>query len=86
METSIDSKDEMVYSQDTEPLSQEEYDAALALGQDAELLRQIMAREVHPILAAYGLWHEAVDLATLTDDIYANRRRQISRAGATMDD
>jgi prevent-host-death family protein len=57
---------------------------AMALGQDAELLRQVEAGEVHPAMAAFGLWHEEADLETLADEIYANRQRQTSRGEVTL--
>jgi len=63
-----------------ERTSQAVYQRALALGQSAELLKQIETGEVHPIMAAYGLWEDEDDLADLTDEIYANRERQTPRA------
>ncbi len=41
---------------------------ALALGQDADLLSQVEAEEIHPAMAAFGLWRGAEDLATLADE------------------
>jgi len=52
---------------------------ALALGQDSVLLAQIEAGEVHPAMAAFGLWRDEADLETLIDDIETNRRRQPPR-------
>jgi hypothetical protein len=52
---------------------------ALALGQDPELLKKVAAGEAHPVMAAFGLWRNEEDLSTLTDEIFANRRRQGSR-------
>ena len=63
-----------------ERTSQTAHRLALALGQDAELLRQIEAEEVHPAMAAFGLWRNEVELAALADEIHANRQRQASRA------
>jgi prevent-host-death family protein len=57
---------------------------ALVLGQDPELLKEIEAGQVHPIMAAFGLWRDQEDLATLTDEIYANRRCQGSRDGPEL--
>jgi prevent-host-death family protein len=57
---------------------------ALALGQDPELLKRIAAGEAHPVMAAFGLWRDEKDLATLTDEIYANRRRQGARDGVEL--
>lgn len=51
---------------------------ALALGQDAELLEQIEAEEVHPAMAAFGLWRDEPDLSDLVEKVYENRRRQTS--------
>jgi hypothetical protein len=67
-----------------ERMSQMADQLALALGQDSELLRQIEAGEAHPIMAAFGLWRDQEDLATLSDEIYANRRRQGSRDGVEL--
>jgi prevent-host-death family protein len=52
---------------------------ALAFGQDPELIAKIERQEVHPVMAAFGLWRDEEDLANLTDEIYANRERQGSR-------
>lgn len=52
---------------------------ALALGQDAELIARIERGEVHPIMAAYGLWADDPDLANLTEEIAANRERVTAR-------
>jgi prevent-host-death family protein len=67
-----------------ERMSQVTSRLALVLGQDPELLRQVEAQEVHPIMAAFGLWRDEEELATLTDEIYANRRRQGSRDGLQL--
>lgn len=45
---------------------------ALALGQNAELLQSVEKREVHPAMAAFGLWTDD-EFETLTREIYANR-------------
>lgn len=57
---------------------------ASALGQDAELLRQIEAGEVHPAMTAFGLWRDEADMETLVDEIYANRQRQTPRSEVTL--
>lgn len=57
---------------------------ALALGQSAELMQQIEAREVHPAMAAFGLWRDEADLDTLPGEIEANRQRQASRPGSSL--
>jgi prevent-host-death family protein len=57
---------------------------AWALGQDKELLGQIEAEEVHPAMAAYGLWRDEADLETLADEIYANRECQAPRSAVAL--
>jgi prevent-host-death family protein len=49
---------------------------AQVLGQDPELLQEIEAGQVHAVMSAFGLWRDQEDLATLTKEIYANRRLQ----------
>ena len=46
---------------------------ALALGQDKELLERIDQQEVHPAMAAFGLWRDEPDLEGLAEEIYAER-------------
>jgi prevent-host-death family protein len=53
----------------------------LALGQDQELMRRIEAEEVHPARATFGLWRDAEELASLPDEIAANREAQVPRPG-----
>ena len=57
---------------------------ALALGQDPELLRQIEAGEIHPAMAAFGLWRDAEDLARLADEITAAREAQQPRSAIDL--
>ena len=52
---------------------------AAALGQDEALLEQIERGEVHPAMAAFGLWRDAPDLTDLADRIAANRAGQVPR-------
>jgi len=52
---------------------------ALALGQQPELLAQIEAGEVHPAMAAFGLWQDEANLAELIDEIETNRHTQPTR-------
>ncbi len=40
---------------------------------------EIEGGEVHPAMAAFGLWREEADLAGLADEIRANRDRQPRR-------
>jgi prevent-host-death family protein len=53
---------------------------ALVLGQDADLLKQVEAQEIHPAMAAYGLWRGEPELADLADEIRANRQEQPPRS------
>lgn len=55
------------------------YRLALALGQDPQILEQIERGELHPVMAAYGLWKDEAELATLADEIAINRQTQSSR-------
>ena len=64
--------------------SQAAHRLALAFGQSAELMGQIEAGEVHPAMAAFGLWRDEADLEALTDEVYDNRRRQASRPGISL--
>jgi prevent-host-death family protein len=52
---------------------------ALALGQQADLLKQIEAGELHPIMAAFGLWREEEGLADLSARIIQERHKQPGR-------
>lgn len=52
---------------------------ALALGQAPNLLEQIERGEVHPAMAAFGLWHDVAESATLTNEIATNRQNQPTR-------
>ena len=52
---------------------------ASALGQDADLLTQIEAGEVHAAMLAFGLWQDEPDLEELETDIYTNRQQQPER-------
>jgi len=40
---------------------------ALALGQDMALLEKVERRELHPAMAAFGLWRNDRDLESLED-------------------
>ena len=46
---------------------------ALALGQDEALLEKVVQRELHPAMAAYGLWQDEADLASLAEEIATER-------------
>jgi len=45
---------------------------ALALGQDTQLLERITNREIHPAMAAFGLWRDD-EMDALTNENYAER-------------
>lgn len=53
---------------------------ALALGQSEELLQQIEQGEVHPAMAAFGLWQDETDLEFLVEEVYRNRQSQVSES------
>lgn len=57
---------------------------ALALGQDADLLAQVSAEQVHPAMSAFGLWKDAPEFDQLADEIYDNRSQQVVRSGADL--
>jgi prevent-host-death family protein len=46
---------------------------ALALGQNEAILEKVEQRELHPAMAAFGLWREESDLAALADEIAEER-------------
>ena len=52
---------------------------AAALGQDEALLTAIERGEVHPAMAAFGLWRDDPDLADLDQRIARNRAGQSPR-------
>ena len=54
---------------------------ALALGQDANLLEQIKCGEVHPVMAAFGLWRDDPSLENITEKIYRWRQVASNRPG-----
>lgn len=53
---------------------------ALALGQSEAILEKVERRELHPAMAAFGLWREEADLHTLAEEISAERSKPASRA------
>ena len=59
-------------------------ESARALGQNLDLLKKIEAGKIHPAMAAFGLWRDAPEFALLTEQIYSNRIRQLSRAEVTL--
>ena len=52
---------------------------ALALGQSEAILDKIEQRDLHPAMAAFGLWRDEADLADLTDEIAAERLKPTNR-------
>ncbi len=52
---------------------------ALALGQDEAILERIERGELHPAMAAFGLWRDEPDLADLAERIAAGRGRTDNR-------
>ena len=52
---------------------------AALLGQDADLLAAIERGEVHPAMAAFGLWRNDPELDDLAERIAANREGQAPR-------
>ena len=52
---------------------------ALALGQSEVILERVERRELHPAMAAYGLWRDEADLADLADEIAAERLKPPTR-------
>jgi len=52
---------------------------ALGLGQTPDILEKIERGELHPAMAAFGLWSDEEDLADLDESIRTNRDTQPSR-------
>jgi prevent-host-death family protein len=46
---------------------------AIALGQDKAILEKVERRELHPAMAAFGLWRDDPDLADLMKEIMDER-------------
>ncbi|MGE5221863.1 MAG: type II toxin-antitoxin system Phd/YefM family antitoxin [Omnitrophica WOR_2 bacterium] len=46
---------------------------ALALGQGENILEKVERGELHPAMAAFGLWRDEPDLADLAEEIEAKR-------------
>jgi antitoxin (DNA-binding transcriptional repressor) of toxin-antitoxin stability system len=47
----------------------------LALGQEEAILEKVEQRELHPAMAAFGLWRDEPDLEDLTDKILKERQK-----------
>jgi prevent-host-death family protein len=54
---------------------------ALALGQGEAILEKVERRELHPAMAAFGLWQEEPDLAALAEEIASERGNRPARPG-----
>ena len=52
---------------------------AVALGQNNALMEKVERRELHPAMAAFGLWRDEADLADLADEITAERLKPNTR-------
>lgn len=52
---------------------------ALALGQDESILEKVEKRQLHPSMAAFGLWKDAPELAELAEEISEDRLQSPSR-------
>lgn len=52
---------------------------ALALGQEEAILEKVGRRELHPAMAAFGLWQDEVDLAALAEEISEERLKPPAR-------
>jgi prevent-host-death family protein len=52
---------------------------ALALGQGEAILDKVERRELHPAMAAFGLWQDEPDLEALAEEIVDERREQPAR-------
>jgi hypothetical protein len=46
---------------------------ALALGQDEALIKSIERGEIHPAMAAFGLWRNEHDLDNMAEEITTER-------------
>jgi len=53
-----------------------EREDTIALEQNQRLLQQIRSGELHPIMAAFGLWRDEAELASLGEEITENRQNQ----------
>ena len=53
---------------------------AMALGQSEAILKKVERRELHPAMAAFGLWRDEPDLVTLTEEIKTERLKQSTHA------
>jgi len=52
---------------------------ALALGQSDAILEKVERHELHPAMIAFGLWRDEPDLASLVEQIIAERLKPLAR-------
>jgi prevent-host-death family protein len=52
---------------------------ALAFGQSEAILEKVERSELHPAMAAFGLWRDDPDLAALMEEIVAERTKPSTR-------
>ena len=52
---------------------------ALALGQDDAIMEKVEEHELHPAMAAFGLWQDDADLADMADEIASERLKSSIR-------
>lgn len=55
-----------------------------AFGQREAILRKIAAGEMHPSMAAHGLWADQPEWDDVVKDIYKNRRRKRKRPAVAL--
>jgi len=67
-----------------ENTAQRARESARGFGQNPDLLKKIEQGKIHPIMTAYGLWKDAPEFFSLTEQIYLNRIRQLSRAEVAL--
>ncbi|NPV07975.1 MAG: type II toxin-antitoxin system Phd/YefM family antitoxin [Anaerolineae bacterium] len=57
---------------------------ARALGQEEAILEKIERGELHPAMAAFGLWRDEEDLANLAEEIAAGRDKPSTRPSVNL--
>jgi prevent-host-death family protein len=55
-----------------------------ALGQNDEILARLSRGEVHPAMAAYGLWRDNPEMESLAAEIREEREKYTARPGADL--
>jgi prevent-host-death family protein len=53
---------------------------ALALGQEEAILEKVEQRELHPAMAAFGLWRDEHDLEDMAEQILEERQKPPNRS------